>query len=676
MIESIRSAAKLQISRSVGEATRPVFLFEIRPGKTRPGASDFGASLDLAHLISTELTGAHQTVAFVPEPLRGFAVLPALACGELVMGTDASLGPIAPDGSRPDAGRREVVRELARHKGLEPGLYLGLLDREADLHAIRTADKQLHYLLNEEIPEFARTHQIIEDRPAWEGGQNGILSSQRARDEGFARLRTDDILTVFARYRLAGGAANDPSLLGEPKPVWIRVAGPVNAILERYVSQRVQKARTEGVNLIFFEIDSDGGIDLAAGNLAQFIANVKDIKTVAFVNDRALGVSALLPFACDDIVMGKGAKIGDVSRVLAGGAEGLPLSDSQIGSLAVAVENLSKIKNHPSALAVAMVDPSVVLVSARDRDTGQGGYYLQREVDTNPGRYLDVVRIKEAGSLLTLSADEVVSHGLGRSAGDVEDLKSLYNLKGKSIRVDGPTWVDGVVQTLNDPFISSILLFIGIFMLILEVKMPGVGIPAIISVPAFLLFFWSRFLSGTADQLEILLFVVGLICLGLELFVFPGFGVFGISGVLLILVSIVMASHTFIWPTEEYQYREMLSTLVQVVGVLVSVGLGVAIVGRFLPSIPFLNRMILRPEVEDGRGPFDPSDKPYGDGEDSLAFLVGEVGRTTTVLRPAGKARFGDLLVDVVADGFYLESETAIEVVEVQGPRVVVKPVR
>ena len=91
------------------------------------------------------------------------------------------------------------------------------------------------------------------------------------------------------------------------------------------------------------------------------------------------------------------------------------------------------------------------------------------------------------------------------------------------------------MTTLNNPFASWMLLFVGVFMLILEIKMPGVGLPAITSALAFLLFFWSRYLSGTADQLEILLFLVGLICLGLELFVFPGFGVFGLSGFVLVL---------------------------------------------------------------------------------------------------------------------------------------------
>src|SRR5258708_19288862 len=101
-------------------------------------------------------------------------------------------------------------------------------------------------------------------------------------------------------------------------------------------------------------------------------------------------------------------------------------------------------------------------------------------------------------------------------------------------------------------------------MRVIELKLPGIGLPAITSALAFLLFFWSHYLSGTADQLEIILFLVGMVCLALELFVFPGFGVFGMSGILLILTSIVMASHTFACPPQKYQYPRPASTLLQI----------------------------------------------------------------------------------------------------------------
>jgi membrane-bound serine protease (ClpP class) len=147
------------------------------------------------------------------------------------------------------------------------------------------------------------------------------------------------------------------------------------------------------------------------------------------------------------------------------------------------------------------------------------------------------------------------------------------------------------------------------------------------------------------------------------------------SGILLMLCSIVMASHTFVWPTQEYEYREMGYTLIQLTLALVAVAGGAVVLARYLPSLPFLNRLVLKPEpwtVVESVNPSDPLSKPSLEGY-SLAFRVGETGRTTSPLRPTGKARFGNLLIDVTADGFYVETDSLVEVVEVQGTRVIVK---
>ncbi len=314
--------------------------------------------------------------------------------------------------------------------------------------------------------------------------------------------------------------------------------------------------------------------------MAGLIADTKDMKTVAYIDDRATGVSTLMALACDDIVFRRGAMMGGVQQIITGGnGQVQDLTDGQIDSLTKRAEGLAAQKGHPAAVAHAMVDRTARIVQATNVNTGAPSLVLESQVQANPEIYLNPSTVKEPGKLLVIRSGEAATFGLGQEVENDEAFKALYGLRGKNIRVDGPTWVDGLVTTLNDPFVSWVLLFIGIFMLILEVKMPGVGLPAITSALAFLLFFWSRYLSGTADQFEILLFLVGLICLGLELFVFPGFGVFGMSGFLLIVVSIVMASHTFIWPTQDYEYRQMAGTLFQVVAVMVGVGVGASLVG-------------------------------------------------------------------------------------------------
>lgn len=673
----LRVATKQFVDRHAAKGVAPILVFEFQSGEVAPETSEFGVAFDLAELISKKLGGAGLTVAYIPHPLRGNAVLPALACDQIVMGSDATLGPITLDGQAVDPDRRALVRGLATRKGADPELYLGLLDPRSDLHLVRTAEKRLQYVPADKLDEFRATHQVVEDLLAWDESQRGVLTAARAREQNFARLIADTPAEVAHQYNLAGqSASNDPTLGHALKPVWIRIQGPIDAVKRSYLSRRIDQARQEEANLLFFQIDSIGGIDTDADALADLISGIQKMKTVAFIDDRATGVSALLALACNDIVFRKGAQMGDVHRMVTGRrGESQELDRLQTQALSGRAANLAEQKGHPPAVARAMVDPDVVLIEAKDAKTGAACFVLQSQVEAEPNRYLEPEVRKEAGQVLTITGEEAVTYGLGQVVNAEEDFKGLYGLRGKPIRVNGPTWVDHLVTILTDPFVSWLLLFVGLFMLVLELKLPGIGLPAITSALAFLLFFWSHYLSGTADQLEIILFLVGMVCLALELFVFPGFGVFGMSGVLLILTSIVMASHTFVWPTQEYEYREMGFTLLQVMLAMVAVAGGALVVARYLPSLPLLNRLVLKAEPWTSEPTDDPLAKPSMEGYESLAYLVGETGRTTTVLRPSGKAKFGELLLDVRADGAYIEPDRLVEVIDVQGSTVIVKQV-
>ena len=682
-LERIKAGTRQVIARSATQqAERPILVFVIKPGRSQPNSSGFGTSFELANFISSDLAGAKYTVAYIPEPLKGFAVLPALACTQIVMGRDASLGPITPEDQDVKAAYREPIRDLARRKARDANLYLGLLDPQADLKLVRTADRQVHYVLAADLPDFLKSNSAAEGdiQPAWDGGSRGKLTARRARAEGFVKLLTDtpgDLANVYNIDPRAIG--NDPTLFGEIRPVWIQIDGRLDSIKEAYLRRRIDQARREQVNLLFFQINSPGGLQAAANNIAGLIADIKDMKTVAFIDDQAMGMATLLPLACDDIVFRRGGRMGGAQENLVGrNRRGEELSPAQAESLSRRVEDLAVRKGHPAAVAQGMVNRQARVLQVTDTQTGASTLVLDSQVQSDPGRYQNPTPVKEPGTTLVVGSEEAQAFHLGQQANDVEEFKAQYGLRDKVIRVDGPTWVDGLVTTLNDPVASWLLLFVGVFMLILEIKMPGVGLPAITSALAFLLFFWSRYLSGTADQLEILLFLVGLICLGLELFVFPGFGVFGLSGFVLILTSIVMASHTFVWPTQDYEYRQMAGTLGQIVAVMVGVGVGASVVGRYIPSLPVLNRMVLKPQSVTGSG-LDLDEYPAkpdpSEGYESFAFLMGETGRTTTVLKPSGKAQFGNLLVDVRADGFFIERDALIEVVEVQGLRVIVKPI-
>ena len=200
---------------------RPILVFEFLPGETAPGSSEFGACYDLANLISKDLAGAKLTVAYVPQPLQGYAVLPAVACTEIVMGSSASLGPITPEGQPFDAAYREPVRFLAIRKTRDPDLLLGMLDRDADLRLVRTADKTVHYVLAENLqglPEDPPGHRRAAGlggrparRPDREAGARGGLLQADRREPGRAREHLPDRRPV-GRRRPDPGPVDPPGL--------------------------------------------------------------------------------------------------------------------------------------------------------------------------------------------------------------------------------------------------------------------------------------------------------------------------------------------------------------------------------------------------------------------------------------------------------------------------------
>jgi membrane-bound serine protease (ClpP class) len=675
----IRNATHQLVDRHAGaeQGKKPILIFVFQPGDSAPGTSEFGGSYDLARMISQELGGARLTVAYVPEPLRGYAVLPAVACDEIIMGPKASLGPITPDGHSVDAALRGPVQFLAMRKTRDPDLLLGMLDRDADLRLIKTGDKSLHYVLAENMKNFRQKNDVVDDHPAWEGGQRGVLIAERAREEGFCKRTAESSDEVRGLYRIGRQSAiEDPTLGHEIRPMWIKLEGKLDTVMVSYLTRSLELARQQKKNLLFLQIDSTGGVETAGDDLADKIAAVKDMKTVAFVDDRATGAAALVPLACRDIVFKKSARMGDVRQIVNGRNGGQhELSDLMRTSMAKKAGMLARQHGHPEAVAIAMVDPDAEVIEAADSKTGATRMILRTDLETERGRFRAIRTRKEPGTVLTVTSEDAESYGLAQVVNDSEELKALYGQRGRAIRVDGPSWVDSLVTILTDPYVSWLLLFVGAFMLVIELKLPGIGLPAIISALAFLLFFWSHYLSGTADQLEIILFLIGLVSLAVEIFVFPGFGIFGMSGILLMLCSIVLASHTFVWPTHDYEYQELGHTLLQVMAMLVAVGGCAVVLARYFPSLPFFNRLVLKPEPWTRVEAEDSLGRPITEGYESLAILIGETGRTTSPLRPAGKAQFGGLVIDVTADGAFVESDSLVEVVDVQGPRVIVKRV-
>jgi membrane-bound ClpP family serine protease len=167
--------------------------------------------------------------------------------------------------------------------------------------------------------------------------------------------------------------------------------------------------------------------------------------------------------------------------------------------------------------------------------------------------------------------------------------------------------------------------------------------------------------------LEVCLFVLGAVCLLVELFVLPGFGIFGLGGILLMVASLILASQTFVLPSNEYQLRQFPKSMGIVSAGIVGLWVGAFVLGRYMDRLPLFRHFSLP--------------APQGESLEQLrrresladfSELVGQVGVVATPLRPAGKVRFGERLIDVVSSGDAFEVGDQVRVERVDGTRVTV----
>jgi membrane-bound ClpP family serine protease len=250
-----------------------------------------------------------------------------------------------------------------------------------------------------------------------------------------------------------------------------------------------------------------------------------------------------------------------------------------------------------------------------------------------------------------------------------EAFKAEFGLENDPALVE-PSWADQLIAGLASPWVAMLLLMIGGAGIFAELHAPGTAIGGFIALVAFSLFFWSQFLGGTAMWLEVILFFIGLGCLALEVFVIPGFGIFGLGGGALVLSSVILACQTFILPRTPYQFAQLQNSLLILAGASIGIIIAGIFINRWLPRVPLVGGIMLPPPTDEEKARIE-----YNESLVDYQWLVGLEGVTTTRLAPSGKARFEkNRIIDVIAAGEMLAVGTPIIVVEVQGNRVLVEP--
>lgn len=669
--------------------------------KISPGSSPFHQVQGLAKFLASSKLSNLKTIAWIPETVIGNNAVLALACDEIVMHPDAELGDIG-YGKAVDRDEQEFVLSIVekRHNTkLSRALALGMMDPQQAVLKVKIqqgdgANKRVdaRIVTPEELKRLQDNMAVIVDvETIKEVGSLGVFSGSKARAldvlvQQLAHNRGD----LAELYGIPREKLRDDPTLGEaPKTMLIKVDGMIEPILETFIERQINRAVNSGANMLVFEITSGGGYLISGTNLANMIADLdsRKVRTVAYVPDYAMSSAAIIALGCDEIFLKPDAQIGDAGPIEMkedGQFEHVP--EKILSPLRVTLKELAEKKGRPAAVCEAMSDKDLEIFEVTNSKTGQVWYMTAEEIHESNGEWIKgpVVRESRKANLLTVNGNR--AHTLKIAEPPVRDMDELKQRLGipvdTPLKAVGRTWVDTLVYILNSSFVTGLILALGFLFVYLELY-TLTGLFGIMSGVCFGLFFWSHMLGGTAGYLELVLFGMGLICLLLEILVIPGFGVFGVSGGLLIFSSIILASQTFgdfntLRPGSEFSI--MTNTVTTLSGSLVTVIVLALVLNRFLPESRLLSSIVLAPpgdsqqsgthEIQLDPGLLENSGTLHLPG---LKLEAGMKGVTKSALRPAGRVEIEGVFIDVISEGAFIQSGTEVEIAQINGNEVVVR---
>jgi len=660
---------KQQQNRPNNERGEFKLVFDFTPdGKlNHSDSAHYGVCLDLArHIHYLRLQGV-KTTAYVHGVVSGHSVLPVLACGSLVMSKDAKLGPVITDDATPlEEDERLTYRKFSAHR-----LSNVLVDKLYDRNLVVVAGKRGGFVAGDSPDAGTEPGDIL-----FRSGTTAVYSFKLAAQAGLCDLRPIESRNELLDHLGLGRSSLTvhPLMLDKIVPGHIRLDGAVNRELDEDLRRHVKSATRDGVNLLILELRCGKGDTKTALDIADYLRGLKNrtdapMMTVAYYTTDARDTALYLAMACEMFVLAPDATVGDFRDVLVG------KSAAEIQQAAISLETLAEEQGYPKHLVRAMIDPNVkslFLVSNGQARLVVTAEELDADRKQENPKWTPIKEIRKSGDgVLALNSNEAVEYKLADSK--AEDLDTLYQSFGTNqskVKDYGDDWVNDLKRFLCHPVTSFFLVMIGITCLILELKIPGATLPGVIAAICFVLFFWSHSqLSGQMIWLAILLFALGLILLGIELFILPGFGVCGISGLILVLAGLGIAAVDK-WPETSSEWMEVGKSIG-----LVGLSVGAAVMSamflaRFLPTVPIANRLFLTPEVDSAEG-----GQVAAFVSPELASMLGAIGVAATPLRPAGKVQFGDQFLDVVTESAYVNPGTRVQVIEIEGNRVVVKEV-
>ena len=378
----------------------------------------------------------------------------------------------------------------------------------------------------------------------------------------------------------------------------IRLDSDIDKASQRLVTLGLEKAKAAEADYVLIDIDTYGGAVDAADSIRSAILRY-DRPVAAYVNMQAASAGALISIACDSIYMKTGSSIGAATVV---DQSGNVMPDKYQSFMRGMMRSTAQANGRDPHIAESMTDTANVL-SMTPSEAVEAGY----------------------------------CEGIYES---VEDVAAALAGEGQFIvksMEDDMTWLDKLIQFLLNPLLQSIFMMMIIGGIFVEIRTPGIGLPLLTAIIGALLYFAPGYLGHLVSYWEILLFVAGLILIGIEIFVIPGFGVAGITGIIAVVVSLAFA---MVDNVELFHWDGSLNLqpIIQPLG-LVIISSAAAIFGsvwlvRKLYTTRSFDHIALRQEMKAEEG--------FTGVVTGLEALVGATVTVFTDMRPGGKVKTED----------------------------------
>ena len=658
------------LTESLPEDRRTTVVLKLQnEATTSAGKTAFEDALKVARAITSPKLRRLKIVTYLDSEISGHVVLTVIASEALVTTQNAVLGNASADEESPDPTIRLTYESIAERRGLFPKpMVAALVDPGLELAEITRLGGEQEFVTTRKLAELRKEGKILSENvisPAGTPLQLDARTLRRARISAGLVNSFEQASEVLDLAELK--PLQQAGVLGAANGVLLEITGSiVPGRVQRWQSNLNATLTSDEINTWLISIDSTGGDLNGSMTLAGWFSKPEPpLRTVAgFINGEARGDAAVLALACKPLLMGPDATIG--------GPGSYAITEEELQKYDELISQIAISTNRPSALLRGLLLPDMEVYRYTNRKTGRIRYATEQDIIYN-AEDPEAEKAKwNRGELIELdeglTTATAISLGLvdGETA-SLEESATTLGLPATPPLVSDRGLIRFVERIGRSGSFAFLLLFIGFIALSTEASAPGLGVPGFIAITCFALFFWMKFLAGTAEWLELIAFTLGLLCIGIEIFVLPGFGIFGIGGVLLMLLGIVLMSQTFVLPQNTFQYQMLNQGIWTALSAVLGMGTGLAAMRFLLPHVPLFSGLVMEP--------VDESQITEAEKLADYSNLLGLAGVTTTPLRPAGKIKIDNQLVQVVSDGSVVKSGQTVRVIEVNGTRVVVEAV-